>query len=245
MLCQTLDIEGHPSFLLHWLASRSNTTLTSLQIACDFEHGDDLYEDVASAGPQNRLMHVFAVLEEPEIVASAGAAAIGAALGFEVHMAAPGDAAAAAYHAQIRSVLETPLGEDQGWQHQVPHIVVPPSNLRDLSSLQHLRIDEGWWLLANIERHWRALADCVALQSLRNVHTCTPPPAGVTFPGVTRLVVTTGTSPGDTLSVLGAFPALRELELVLVPQEEDSSDSSSSSGASSSAQVGKHAATSH
>jgi hypothetical protein len=39
----------------------------------------------------------------------------------------------------------------------------------------------------------------------------------VTFPGVTCLEVTTSTSPGDTLALLAAFPALEGLRLNMVP----------------------------
>jgi hypothetical protein len=109
-----------------------------------------------------------------------------------------------------------PLGR-AGWR-SVPeaYIVVPPPNMGALSSLQHLRLTD-WALVASSERYWRALGGCSSLRSLFELHTTVAPPAGVTFPHLTELDVTTSTSPGDTLALLGAFPALRELELTVAP----------------------------
>jgi hypothetical protein len=111
-----------------------------------------------------------------------------------------------------------PLGRAQGIAWPYDYVVVPPPNMGGLPALQHLQMD-GWWLVLSSERYWRALAACHHLQTLPELHVSVPPPAGVTFPGVTRLQVTTSTSPGDTLALLGAFPALKELEMRVVPND--------------------------
>jgi hypothetical protein len=96
------------------------------------------------------------------------------------------------------------------------HAIIPPPNLSALSSLQVLDVS-GWWLVATSERYWRTLAGCSSLRSLHGLHASVPPPAGVTFPHLTFLEVTTSTSPGDTLALLGAFPALEGVRLTVVP----------------------------
>jgi hypothetical protein len=98
------------------------------------------------------------------------------------------------------------------------NILIPPPNLSTLTSVQQLHVS-GWWLVATSEHQWRVLAGCSSLQSLRGLHASVPPPAGVTFPGVTQLEVTTSTSPGDTVVLLGAFPVLREVALTMVPTD--------------------------
>jgi hypothetical protein len=102
-----------------------------------------------------------------------------------------------------------------GYVHEA-YVMVPPPNMGGLTSLQHLIIDE-WWLVVSSERYWRALAGCSSLRSLKELHASVPPPAGVTFPHLTQLEVTTSTNPGDTVALLGAFPALRELKMRMVP----------------------------
>jgi len=116
----------------------------------------------------------------------------------------------------LHDLPQLPLGEDQGYTEVDGYVAVPPPNMGGLPALQHLEFEE-WWLVLSTQRHWRALAACRHLQTLPELHVSVPPPAGVTFPGVTRLEVTTSTSPGDTLALLGAFPALRELELTVAP----------------------------
>jgi hypothetical protein len=113
-------------------------------------------------------------------------------------------------------IMQLPLGGD--YYLPAPYVLIPPPKLSALSSLQHLDVG-SWWLAAPSERHWRVLGGCSSLRSLSGLHASVPPPAGVTFPGVTRLDVTTSTSPGDTLGLLGAFPALEELGLTLVPTD--------------------------
>jgi hypothetical protein len=103
-----------------------------------------------------------------------------------------------------------PLGQEQGYK-----VAVPPPNMGGLSALQTLRL-AGWWLVVSSERYWRHLAGCSSLKSLSDLHAAVPPPAGVTFPGVTRLEVTASTSPGDTLALLAAFPTLQVLDLNVV-----------------------------
>jgi hypothetical protein len=115
----------------------------------------------------------------------------------------------------LHDLPQLPLGEDQGYTEVDGYVAVPPPNMGGLPALQHLEFEE-WWLVLSTQRHWRALAACRHLQTLPELHVSVPPPAGVTFPGVTRLEVTTSTSPGDTLALLGAFPALKELELDVV-----------------------------
>jgi hypothetical protein len=85
-----------------------------------------------------------------------------------------------------------------------------------LSSLQHMYVC-GWWLVATSERRWRALASCSSLMRLSGLHVSVPPPAGLTLPHLTELEVTSSTSPGDTLALLGALPALQTLHLTVVP----------------------------
>jgi hypothetical protein len=115
-----------------------------------------------------------------------------------------------------------PLGQAQGYMDPEAYVMVPPPNMGALSKLRHLDLT-NWWLVVSSERYWRALAGCTSLRSLSGLHASVAPPAGVTFPGVTRLEVTTSTSPGDTVTLLGAFPALRELQLTVVPQSTDAS----------------------
>jgi hypothetical protein len=103
------------------------------------------------------------------------------------------------------------VGEGQGWEVPEAYVAVPPPNMGDLSALQHLE-----WLVLSTDAYWRDLAACRQLQTLPELHVSAPPPAGVTFPGVTRLEVTTSTSQGDTLVLLAAFPALKELKLDVV-----------------------------
>jgi hypothetical protein len=224
-LLQSNDPDGHPSLLLKRI-SENLTALTSLYICCEGEHGDDVYEvdPFWHLGPAARLQRLLPMIEgeppEQPLAAAAAAPAAGGGLveqvGQQQELPAP--------------LPLTPLGKDQWVSEPAACTVIPPPNLKGLSSLVHLKV-AAWWLVVSTDRHWRTLAGCTALQSLSGLHTCEPPPAGVTFPGVTRLVVTTGTSPSDTLGVLGAFPALRKLQLVLVPQAEDSSGGTSSNSA--------------
>jgi hypothetical protein len=114
---------------------------------------------------------------------------------------------------------QLPLGADQGWPDPEGRVAVLPTDMGRLSSLQHLEF-EGWWLVLSSDPCWRALGACHQLVSLPELHVSSPPPAGVTFPGVTRLEVTTSTSPGNTLDLLAAFPALKELKLDVVMQAD-------------------------
>jgi hypothetical protein len=103
--------------------------------------------------------------------------------------------------------------------------MVPPPNMGALSNLQHISTsrwgdEHQWWLVVSSEHTWRALAGCSSLRSLAELHASVPPPAGVTFPHLTRLEVTTSTSPGDTVTLLGAFPALKQLQLTVVPRSD-------------------------
>jgi hypothetical protein len=107
-----------------------------------------------------------------------------------------------------------PLIGFPGYQDVDAYAVVPPPNMGALTSLQHLTLT-NWWLVVGSEATWRALGGCSSLRSLAELHASVPPPAGVTFPHLTSLKVTTSTSPGDTVTLLGAFPALREVELMV------------------------------
>jgi hypothetical protein len=100
------------------------------------------------------------------------------------------------------------------------YVIVPPPNMGALTSLQQLDLQD-WWLVVSSERTWRALAGCSSLRSLKELHASVAPPAGVTFPHLTRLEVTTSTSPGDTVTLLGAFPALHNLQLTVAPRGID------------------------
>jgi hypothetical protein len=111
-----------------------------------------------------------------------------------------------------------PQGPAQGFQHPEAYVVVPPPNMFGLPSLQTLNLGQQW-LVVSSERYWRHLAGCSSLRSL-SLHTTLPPPAGVTFPAMEELVITTSTSRGDTLALLAAFPALKEVWLTVVPRED-------------------------
>jgi hypothetical protein len=108
-----------------------------------------------------------------------------------------------------------------GGERDLCNVVVPPPNMGSFPALQDLQVPftwlDGWWLLCSAPHHWRALAACTALQRLESLQASCPPPAGVKFAGITFLLTAVGTSPGDTIALLGAFPALRELELKLCP----------------------------
>jgi hypothetical protein len=111
-----------------------------------------------------------------------------------------------------------PLGDAVDWvEDPAGFVVVPPPNMGALVNLQHLSLD-CWGLLVSTDQYWRALGGCTSLRSLAELHASVPPPFDVTFPHLTRLEVTTSTSPGDTVTLLGAFPALRELELSIAPK---------------------------
>jgi hypothetical protein len=97
------------------------------------------------------------------------------------------------------------------------YVIVPPPNMGELTSLQQLYLN-NWWLVVSSERYWRALAGCSSLRSLKELHASVAPPAGVTFAHLTWLNVTTSTSPGDTVILLGAFPALEVLWLTVAPR---------------------------
>jgi hypothetical protein len=98
------------------------------------------------------------------------------------------------------------------------YLMLPPG-LPSFSSLKVLQLpnmgSEPWGLLCGAPHHWEALAGCTALQRLEGLHASQPPPEGVKFPGVTRLEAAVGRA-GDTLRVLGPFPALRQLKLDVV-----------------------------
>jgi hypothetical protein len=110
-----------------------------------------------------------------------------------------------------------PLTAALGHSEPEAHVMVPPPNMGGLCNLQHLTLT-NWWLVVSSEVHWRALGGCSSLRSLGDLHASVPPPAGVTFPHLTRLEVTVSTSPGDTVTLLGAFPALQELQLTVAPR---------------------------
>jgi hypothetical protein len=112
-----------------------------------------------------------------------------------------------------------PLTIAHGYPHPEACIMVPPPNMGALCNLQKLHT-WNWWLVVSSERYWRALAGCSSLRSLEDLHASVPPPAGVAFPHLTSLKVTTSTSPGDTVTLLGAFPALRELQLTVAASSQ-------------------------
>jgi hypothetical protein len=103
-------------------------------------------------------------------------------------------------------------------QHAMP---LPP-NMARCSSLEVLELPgvlhSSWWLICAMPQHWVDLAGCTALRQLQGLHASQPPPAGVSFPCVTRLEVVV--APGDAVQVLAAFPALRELKITSVLQDE-------------------------
>jgi hypothetical protein len=109
-----------------------------------------------------------------------------------------------------------PLGAEGPLQDPKAYIVVPPPNMGSLVNLQHLNL-QGWALLVDADNYWEALAGCSSLRSLSELHVGWPPHAGITFPHVTGLEVTSNTTPRGTLALLGAFPALEELQLTLAP----------------------------
>jgi hypothetical protein len=95
------------------------------------------------------------------------------------------------------------------------HMMLPPPNMAGFSSLEVLQLPNGaWWLMCCQPHHWQALAGCSALRELHGLHAAQPPPAGVKFPGVTRLEVTV--APGDAVRVLGAFPVLQKLKMTSI-----------------------------
>jgi hypothetical protein len=98
------------------------------------------------------------------------------------------------------------------------HMMLPPPNMSGFSSLEVLQLPggprTGWWLICSAPHHWQALAGCCRLKELEGLHAAQLPPPGVKFPGVTRLDM--AVAPGDTLQVLRAFPALRELGITSV-----------------------------
>jgi hypothetical protein len=102
------------------------------------------------------------------------------------------------------------------------YLMVPPPGLPSFSSLKVLQLpshgmSETWGLVCSAPHHWEALGGCTALQQLEGLHASQPPPAGVKFPGVTRLEA--AVAPGDVLGVLAAFPALKQLKLDAVFDE--------------------------
>jgi hypothetical protein len=109
-----------------------------------------------------------------------------------------------------------PLTAAQGHPELEAHIMVPPPNMGALCNLRQLELTE-WWLVVSSERTWRVLGGCSSLRKLSALHTSVAPPAGVTFPHLTRLEVTTSTSPGDTVTLLSAFPELEDLCLTIAP----------------------------
>jgi hypothetical protein len=128
--------------------------------------------------------------------------------------------------------------EEQGWDWQQPpelllgpeaisigcvhnNVVIPPPNMGGLSALQSLQLQDGlgngWWLVCSAPHHWVALASCRQLRELVGLHASQPPPGDVKFPGVTSLFLGARTGAGGAVEVLRAFPAVRDLELLLVP----------------------------
>jgi hypothetical protein len=116
--------------------------------------------------------------------------------------------------------------EEQGWDWEdlaapglgttraFEWVVVPPPNMGRLTSLQTLHFTFCSRLRCCGPHHWHALAGCRSLQQLHWAEAWAVPPAGVKLPGVTDLQI--GVFPSsDTLAVLGAFPALQQLELEL------------------------------
>jgi hypothetical protein len=93
-------------------------------------------------------------------------------------------------------------------------VVVPPPNMGALTALQTVEFGDGYQFRCCGPHHWHALAGCSALQELHWVEAWQVPPAGVKFPGVTDLKLLVA-PPGDTVSVLGAFPTLQTLRLEL------------------------------
>jgi hypothetical protein len=119
---------------------------------------------------------------------------------------------------EVIDLLQLPLAVYGDVYQPAPYVIIPPPNMGTLSGLQHMGVS-GWWLAVSSERYWRVLAGCSSLRSLSGLHASVPPPAGVTFPHLTRLVVTTSTSPGNTVTLLGAFPALETLHVTVVPTD--------------------------
>jgi hypothetical protein len=227
-LAQKPDPPGHPSLLLKQIAG-TLTPLTSLHLAAGAECVEDLYDDWPITTVLERFLAMTSLsqgIEPPGPAVAAAAANWANALAAAEQGNLPEDPEDAAQFAGLQFLVRTPLDKQHGFAHPAEHIVFPPSNFLGLSFLRELHLDGLWWLLVSAEDAWEALAGCSTLQSLRGLHTCEPPPAGVTLPGVTCLAVTTGTSPSGTLGVLGAFPALRELQLVLVPQQEEDNNTS-------------------
>jgi hypothetical protein len=131
--------------------------------------------------------------------------------------------------ALLANLAETPAGQQQqqerGWDwgdlaapglggtNSFNAVVVPPPNMGALSALQTLDFHHSHYFRCCGPHHWHALAGCQALQQLHGLEAWQVPPAGVKFPGVTRLKILVATPLGDLVTVLGAFPALQQLRL--------------------------------
>jgi hypothetical protein len=113
--------------------------------------------------------------------------------------------------------------EEQGWDWEdvtAPGLgwaSVPPPNMGGLTALRTLHFPLSQPCGCCSPHHWHALAGCRSLQQLYGLDAWAVPPAGVKFPGVTDLKMLVSTPLGDTVAVLGAFPALQKLWVVLHP----------------------------
>jgi hypothetical protein len=94
-------------------------------------------------------------------------------------------------------------------------VMVPPPNMGAFTVLRTLEFPTcyGYSFRCFGPHHWHALAGCKRLQQLRGFEAWGVPPAGVKFLGVTNLEVLVSHPLRDTVAVLGAFPALQQLEL--------------------------------
>jgi hypothetical protein len=186
-MSRTLDVTSHPSVVLQSLAPH----LTALQ----------------------RLVISQGELDDEEDVGNEPWDCLEGAVHEMMHVAGSSQAG-------LRNgswwPVDLPLGPAHGYRHPDSAVVLPPPNMGALLNLQHLDFT-NWWLVVSSDHYWRALGGCSSLRSLRELHVSWPPPAGVTFPHLTRLEVTTSTSPGDTVTLLGAFPELRTLQLKVAP----------------------------
>jgi hypothetical protein len=114
--------------------------------------------------------------------------------------------------------------EEQGWDWEdlaapglgatarYNFVVVPPPNMNSFAALHTLKV-ESWWLRCCGPHHWYALAGCRGLQQLQWLDAWAVPPAGVKFPGVTNLKLLMSSPTHGVSAVLGAFPALQQLQL--------------------------------
>jgi hypothetical protein len=118
--------------------------------------------------------------------------------------------------------------EEQGWDwgdmaapglasaFPLTDVVVPPPNMGAFTALQALHCYTNHPCRCCGPHHWHALAGCSSLRQVYGLEAWAVPPAGVKFPGVTDLKLAIVPSVlSATTAVLGAFPALQQLRLVM------------------------------